>query len=74
MYAPPSPCSAYDITTLHKVEPEAELGAIAPDFFLPQRFHERHLSDLRGTPIILVFAPLGHILIHNYLVIFPQRL
>jgi len=56
MYAPP-PCSRYDISTLHEVEPKAEVGAPAPDFALPQRLPQRRLSDLRGAPVILVFAP-----------------
>jgi xanthine dehydrogenase YagT iron-sulfur-binding subunit len=57
MYAPPPPCSRYDIATLHEIEPEAQVGSPAPDFSLPQRFQLRRFSELRGTPVILVFSP-----------------
>jgi xanthine dehydrogenase YagT iron-sulfur-binding subunit len=56
MYASPPPCSRYDITTLHEVEPEAQIGAAAPDFPLPERFQQRNFSELRGTPVIMVFS------------------
>jgi hypothetical protein len=54
---PPPPCSAYDAATLHRIEPEIEIGALAPDIPLPHRFPKRKLSELRGTQVILVFSP-----------------
>ena len=55
MYASPPPGSRYDLTSLHQIEPDAHIGALAPDFPLSERFQQRNFSELRGAPVIMVF-------------------
>ena len=49
-------CARPEINTLHDVASQAQIGNPAPDFSLPKRFQLRHFSELRGTPVIMVFS------------------
>lgn len=55
MHPPAPPYSRHDIAPLLEVEPRTQIGDPAPDFPLPERCGPRHFSDLRGTPVIMVF-------------------